>query len=712
MNFDNLGWMILKISGQASVLIVFVLAIQWTLSSKIPVSWRYALWTPVVLRLLLPVAPESRFSMFNLLATSSRPVAHENLVFRTIQTDGPVPVIPSADRPVLPPRSTSRRLSAMEVGAGIWLIVALSFMARAVVAHIRLEKILRRARDCRDERICRILEESRRALGVWKELSVIEHPMIGSPALFGLIKPRLLLPLELNSRFSDAELRHIFLHELAHLKRRDLWTNWLLIITQALHWFNPLVWFAARRIRADREFACDAMALEHANESTPIQFGETMVKVLQLFGGSRSGLETISVVRDTAELKNRIQRIATWQPRRSQPLIWCALLGVICLAGLSDVQTETGHSNPKDAQISKQSLPSNDSAHAETGSSPGNSAALEFYAEPFGAKYKGDLKGELEDLSEKSEIGKKAKTKDDAVVFLSSAVPRDDRALYSRTFKVDPDTFLKAVRNRLRPADSIRPNSVQLEIREFFEGVGVQFSKTADGKADQERKSMFFNEKTGILLARTTLADLDMIEDVVRQTQPKAWAFQVKLTMRVTETAAGSKLSGAELIDASTVAASMKPLVWKTNATENSAPIISTVIKEQDWNALLKSFERQRVFDLMTSHETTIPSGTEIAVSIGGEASKDNKADVRLISTVLGENIILTTGFTWTDTGHVDPLGNTFSVNAIGYITRKVFATTRLTKGQTVILSVPRAFQDGKDLLLFITPRNLGASPK
>jgi hypothetical protein len=114
----------------------------------------------------------------------------------------------------------------------------------------------------------------------------------------------------------------------------------------------------------------------------------------------------------------------------------------------------------------------------------------------------------------------------------------------------------------------------------------------------------------------------------------------------------------------------------------------------------------------MTTHETTIPSGTEIAVSIGGEVSKDNKADVRLISTVLGEDIILTTGFTWTDAGHVDPQGNTFSVNAIGYITRKVFATTRLAKGQTVILSVPRAFQDGKDLLLFITPQNLGASPK
>src|SRR5258705_7189729 len=83
------------------------------------------------------------------------------------------------------------------------------------------------------------------------------------------------LPLGISERFSARELHHIFLHELAHIKRFDLEVNWLAAILQLVHWFNPVLWFAFARMRADREVATDALALSRAEQTENAPYGET-----------------------------------------------------------------------------------------------------------------------------------------------------------------------------------------------------------------------------------------------------------------------------------------------------------------------------------------------------------------------------------------------------------------------------------------------------
>jgi beta-lactamase regulating signal transducer with metallopeptidase domain len=112
-----------------------------------------------------------------------------------------------------------------------------------------------------------LLEDRKLQMGVRTPLVLVETASVTSPALLGFIQPRLLLPAGLIANFSATELRYVFLHELGHLRRSDIPMNWLLSLLLVILWFNPLVWYAFSRLRADRELACDALALAHAGES-------------------------------------------------------------------------------------------------------------------------------------------------------------------------------------------------------------------------------------------------------------------------------------------------------------------------------------------------------------------------------------------------------------------------------------------------------------
>ena len=78
-----------------------------------------------------------------------------------------------------------------------------------------------------------------------------------SPAVCGLFRPVILIPQSLVENFSDEQLRAVLLHELIHLRRRDVWVNFVQALLQIFYWWHPLVWLANARIRRVREEAVD-----------------------------------------------------------------------------------------------------------------------------------------------------------------------------------------------------------------------------------------------------------------------------------------------------------------------------------------------------------------------------------------------------------------------------------------------------------------------
>ena len=166
--------------------------------------------------------------------------------------------VPRAATTVLP--GAAAGVSWALVGMGLWALGLAAMLAAMLQSHRRLRWLLR----------------ADAGRGVW------ELPAGHSPALVGLWRPRLALPVDFDQVFSAAERRAILLHEAAHAQRGDNRWNLLAQALLALLWFHPLAWWALRRHRADQELACDAAALAADDPPTVHDYAQALVKAQHL----------------------------------------------------------------------------------------------------------------------------------------------------------------------------------------------------------------------------------------------------------------------------------------------------------------------------------------------------------------------------------------------------------------------------------------------
>ena len=153
------------------------------------------------------------------------------------------------------------------------------YLAVILIQNIRIHRrIFSICELTGDPEMLRELSACKQKLGVTKNIPVYLSPYVGSPFLYGMLKPRIVLPAALE--FTAEEYRHIFLHELTHYQRRDVWLKCLLICVNALHWFNPLAYLARRDVDQYCELSCDEKMVRSMNFSERKRYCELLLNVL------------------------------------------------------------------------------------------------------------------------------------------------------------------------------------------------------------------------------------------------------------------------------------------------------------------------------------------------------------------------------------------------------------------------------------------------
>jgi bla regulator protein BlaR1 len=142
----------------------------------------------------------------------------------------------------------------------LWATVATVVLAGIGLGVLRTWLIGRKARRLSSGALVHLADELSARLGLRRRVSLLQSSDCCMPLTWGVIKPRILLPADVIA-WPTARLRAVLLHELAHVKRFDYLTHLLARFACAVHWFNPLVWHAANKVREESELACDDQVL-------------------------------------------------------------------------------------------------------------------------------------------------------------------------------------------------------------------------------------------------------------------------------------------------------------------------------------------------------------------------------------------------------------------------------------------------------------------
>jgi bla regulator protein blaR1 len=150
------------------------------------------------------------------------------------------------------------------------------------------------------------------------------------PGVFGIVRPVLLWPRDIDARLDDEQVRAILAHELAHVRRRDNLTALIHMVVEALFWFHPLVWWIVSRLVDERERACDEEVVRLGSD--PNVYAESILRTCQYY--IESPLSCVPGVTGS-DLNKRIERIMTDRPRTSLSVWNRAVLATVAVMTLA-----------------------------------------------------------------------------------------------------------------------------------------------------------------------------------------------------------------------------------------------------------------------------------------------------------------------------------------------------------------------------------------
>lgn len=324
----------------SSVLILVVIALRYVLRGKLSLRMQYALWLLVLVRLLVPVSfGASDLSVMNAVPERA-PTVQQGIYRQDIvgeRNDAPANVgtvgIPAqsmneAAPPNLVQNVTTATVTAptvektdwARIAKTVWLAGAAALGLVFLAVNLRFGKKLRRSR----ERV----EETDACLPVY------ESGETDTPCLFGVAKPSIYVTPD--TRTEAETLRYALAHEQTHYRHGDnLWAV-LRGVCLALHWYNPLVWWAAELSRRDAELACDEATIRRIGESERAAYGRTLIRMT--CEKRPALLVTATMMTDSGKgLKERISLLV----KKPKTAAYTAV-AVLLIAGLSVACTFTG----------------------------------------------------------------------------------------------------------------------------------------------------------------------------------------------------------------------------------------------------------------------------------------------------------------------------------------------------------------------------------
>lgn len=333
---------LLEMSISAAILIVAITIIRTLLINKLPKKVFIALWYIVLLRLLIPFSIESIFSIYALIpeniSSSNTAEIFSKSVNNIVKFSG---LSVRNNLSINFSEQIKDDIITLSPIFIIWLLGFILCFGFFLITYLGYIKEFSTALPVNNEFINKWKNEHQ----LKRKLSILQLDRISAPLSYGIIKPVILLPKKTD--FNDTKaLKYVLTHEYIHIKRFDIITKALLIISLCIHWFNPFVWIMYVLFNRDIELSCDETVIRLFGDNSKADYANTLIAM-----GTQKN-NTMPLCNNFS--KNAIEeRIIAIMKTKKISLI-AALFSILLIIGIAAMFTTSAKENINKKSVKKE----------------------------------------------------------------------------------------------------------------------------------------------------------------------------------------------------------------------------------------------------------------------------------------------------------------------------------------------------------------------
>lgn len=240
-------------------------------------------------------------------------------------------VVPSVSNPAESLSQSTPAFDFSQLIAGLWLVGVVFMLIRFTRQGWQARALRLKETRPPDPKWQGIFLALKSILQIPAGVQMYQSASAYTPMVVGCLKPIILIPTSAFLSLSPDQLRAIILHELAHIKRQDHWVNLVQNLIETVLFFHPVVWWLSGRIRIEREYCCDELAVQMSED--PKDLAEALWQIESL----RLEDTQLGLAASGGSLKDRIARILgislqTNHSSRSYPIMKTKNLGTLFIA--------------------------------------------------------------------------------------------------------------------------------------------------------------------------------------------------------------------------------------------------------------------------------------------------------------------------------------------------------------------------------------------
>lgn len=301
----------------ASMFSLFMIFIS-SLFKKMSSRFLYCLWVVLIIVMIIPFEIYSYLDISPLLPSLGQGIAAEvtddiNIsatkadILDTLDEENYISYdrhMDSSNAGASDSHGSERTIMILNTIFYIWVAGIIAFLGVNITANLAFYLKLGKSPYIENESITALLNDLCNEMNINRKIRIIEVKFIHSLSIYGIITPVILVKsVDLLLSLDEKKLRLLLKHELQHYKNRDNLIKAISTFFKALHWFNPLVWYAFNKINTLQEYICDEKVLSPVEKETKVLYANLLLDVYELL------VPVSSFFKNPSPIKCRIQKI-------------------------------------------------------------------------------------------------------------------------------------------------------------------------------------------------------------------------------------------------------------------------------------------------------------------------------------------------------------------------------------------------------------------